>query len=238
MLIVPSVLYYNDRLVPAASSVETHRFVNFSVAHRSRLVTGLLDDLSLQSQSSSTWPILFHSVRGRDLYEIEQSSGLSSWKNNHEAEQIVDWVKFLIQNYGVDSKEIGIMAPYRGQVKSIRSLLRKDDLRTVNVGTVEDYQGAERPIILLSVTRATSKFIKQDKEKAVGLIYQPERFNVAITRAKALLIIVGNPDILKMDLDWREFLAFCQRHGLWFGPSIQPLDCTKKSVLEFSLNLR
>jgi helicase MOV-10 len=239
MLMVPSVIYYQDRLVPAASHSETHRFLNFSLAHRNMSVSfsGLLDELYLDSQSSPSWPILFHSVRGKDYYEIDQSSGLSSWKNNEEALQIADWVQFLTQNYKVDTKKIGIMTPYRGQVASIRSILRKVNLGTVNVGTVEDYQGAERPIILLSVTRATPKFVKKDKEKAIGLVHQPRRFNVAVTRAKALFIIVGNPEVLNLDLDWREYLAFCQRHGLWLGQPIAPLNCTKKSVLESSMNL-
>eukprot|EP00957_Ditylum_brightwellii_P100301 7643726-Ditylum_brightwellii.AAC.1 len=91
---------------------------------------------------------------------------------------------------GVSTQSIGIMAAFRAQVLLIRRLLRSHDLGAVNVGMVEDYQSVER---------------------------EPKRVNVALTRAEKLLIVVGNPKLMKKDKLWGEFLLFCRHYGCWYG---------------------
>ena len=53
---------------------------------------------------------------------------------------------------------------------------------------------------------------------SLGFVANPRRFNVAVTRAQALLIIVGNPDVLSLDSRWRRFLNGVYKNDGWRGP--------------------
>jgi superfamily I DNA and/or RNA helicase len=56
-----------------------------------------------------------------------------------------------------------------------------------------------------------------DVNSGEGLFHQPKRMNVALTRAENLLVVVGNPNIMKDDITWKEWLEFCRANGLWYG---------------------
>ena len=87
------------------------------------------------------WPIHFRGVKGEDKsVAISNYSGTDSWQNASEALTVVEIIDTLIKN-GVQSKRIGAMTPFRGQVILIRKLLRAKFHYDVNVGTIENYQG-------------------------------------------------------------------------------------------------
>ena len=64
-------------------------------------------------------------------------------------------------------------------------------------------------------------FVDSDVEHKLGFIGFGKRFNVAITRAQALLIVVGDPDILKCDYNWRQFLIHCAKKNACVGTLIE-----------------
>lgn len=72
-------------------------------------------------------------------------------------------------------------------------------------------------MIMVSTVRSNQNFISFDINHTLGFVANPRRFNVAITRAKALLIIVGDPIILSLDPMWRKFLNYIHRSGGWRG---------------------
>merc|ERR1711994_572587 len=97
----------------------------------------------------------------------------------------------------IQAKEIGVITPYRRQVQKIRQKLRKDEkTKEVMVGSTEEFQGQERRVIIVSTVRSSPEYVYTDNQYKLGFLKNPKRFNVAITRAKALLIVVGNPHIL------------------------------------------
>jgi hypothetical protein len=69
----------------------------------------------------------------------------------------------------------------------------------VQVGSVEEFQGQERRIILISTVRSSHEHLEFDAKHRLGFLSNPKRFNVSITRAKALVVVVGNPAILMHD---------------------------------------
>ena len=71
--------------------------------------------------------------------------------------------------------------------------LESFDMGSVKVGSVEQFQGQEREVIIVSTVRSTAKHNGFDKTYCLGFLSNPSRFNVAVTRAKSLLIIVGIP---------------------------------------------
>lgn len=130
-------------------------------------------------------------------------------------------------------KEIGVIAPYHAQCLKLRSSLRSV-ADSVKVGSVEEFQGQERKVIIISTVRSSKEFVEYDLRHTLGFVANPRRFNgachavdnvdrlphrlsVAVTRAQALLIVVGNPHVLGLDPLWRSFLNYIHANNGWTG---------------------
>ncbi|KAM3872351.1 putative helicase mov-10-B.1 [Diretmus argenteus] len=168
------------------------------------------------------FPVIFHPVMGLDVRE----SGSPSFFNVAEVEVLMDYLKKLLQSQGkrglprISTKDIGIIAPYRKQVQKIRKALEKvekelkvDNMKDLKVGSVEEFQGQERRVIMVSTVRSSRKYTEIDQKFTLGFVKNEKRFNVAVTRAKALLIVVGNPIVLKEDDAWASFIKYCRDKG-------------------------
>lgn len=99
----------------------------------------------------------------------------------------------------------------------IRELLIELDIELPKISSVEGFQGQERKVIILSTVRCSNTLINEDVKYALGFIASPKRFNVALTRARSLLIIVGNPTTLNLDPYWRSVLTYCIEHNAYTG---------------------
>lgn len=161
------------------------------------------------------WPMAFHKVTGKcTSMVIESFFGSNCWCNHYEARAVVRIIQEVTSS-GVPAYSIGVMAAFRAQVVLIRKLLRAQYLGSVNVGMVEDYQSMEFSVIVLSLTRSNKELVKADVMSGVGLFHQPKRVNVALTRAESMLVVVGNPNIMKEDTAWAQWLEFCKQGGVW-----------------------
>jgi superfamily I DNA and/or RNA helicase len=80
-------------------------------------------------------------------------------------------------------------------------MFRSANLRDVKVGTVDDYQGQEGKVIFLSATvsRRYGFADLSGQAAAVSFIGNPQRFNVALSRAQHMMVVVGDPWVLNMD---------------------------------------
>ncbi len=93
-----------------------------------------------------------------------------------------------------DSIDVGIISPYRAQVQYLKRLIKKYDFfkpyrRLISVNTVDGFQGQERDVILISLVRSND-------EGQIGFLKDLRRMNVAMTRARMKLIILGNKDTM------------------------------------------
>ncbi|TNN76027.1 RNA helicase Mov10l1 [Liparis tanakae] len=161
------------------------------------------------------FPLLFHGVRGTEMREGNNPS----WFNPVEAVQVMIYCCQLAKKIynPVDASDIGIIAPYRKQCEKIRVLLGKVGLSDIKVGSVEEFQGQEFLVIIMSTVRSNESVQSDDLQAALGFLANPKRFNVAITRPKALLLVVGNPHILIKDLCFRALLQYCFINGAYLG---------------------
>jgi hypothetical protein len=147
--------------------------------------------------------------------------------NAHEAVLVNKYVEMLRNKRGgtISSEEIGVISPYRKQVQKLRKLLEAKGSGGVKVGSTEEFQGQERKVIIISAVRSDPQFVEFDALHRLGFLGNPKRFNVAITRAKALLIIIGNPKVLRQDKHWNELLQYCLANKAYTGsPSAQELE--------------
>ena len=104
-------------------------------------------------------------------------------------------------NNGLSEDEIGIISPYADQVKIIQ------DRTPVEVKTVDGFQGREKEIIIISTVRS-------NPDGNIGFLSDLRRLNVAITRAKRKLIIIGNKDTLKHNPTYARLIEFVENQNL------------------------
>ncbi|GAA5889228.1 hypothetical protein JCM8208_007808 [Rhodotorula glutinis] len=198
ILSVPNELWYDNELVSCAPASVTGRLSTWS---------GWPEGIS------HDFPVLFHAVRGED----EREGTSPSYFSVPEVTVVAAYVNALLhQREGLDleEKDIGIISPYRAQVSKIRKAVNRP---AVEVGSTEQYQGAERSVIIISTVRSNEANLAHDARFALGFISHPKRLNVALTRAQAALIVVGNPEVLAADPSWRKFLLHAHEHGGWAG---------------------
>jgi hypothetical protein len=112
-----------------------------------------------------------------DVEGMEQYRGMSTY---NQANLAVD-LRLLnaLQSAGVTPNQIGIITPYKEQQRLLARALRRTDC----IGTVDSYQGQERDLIILDLVRANPR-------REVGFTLQPNRLNVALSRARQKLIIL------------------------------------------------
>ncbi|XP_046583747.1 RNA helicase Mov10l1-like [Haliotis rubra] len=197
ILALPSRLFYFDQLEVVSDPALTHTLCDWDMLPR------------------KNHPVIFHGLRGEDMRETDSPS----WFNPMETVQVVHYLQSLLNNrkYRLTVDDIGIITPYRKQVEKIRLMIDKLDVDMVKVGSVEEFQGQERKAIIISTVRANEKLIGFDLRHTLGFLSNAKRFNVSITRAQALLIIVGNPHVLCQDDKWRSLIRHCVDNGAYVG---------------------
>jgi superfamily I DNA and/or RNA helicase len=103
---------------------------------------------------------------------------------------------------GMAPADVGIVTPYAAQAALVSGLLSRDGaLAGVEVSSVDGFQGREKEAILLSCVRCNSR-------RHVGFLGDARRLNVAITRPRSALILVGHCHTLEAHPTWRPYLAF------------------------------
>lgn len=149
--------------------------------------------------------VLFYSVLG----EQQRSSSNPSWLNPKEAEVVLDLLE-KFQMFGIPQEDIGVISPYAGQVRYLRDIMEKRQMTAYKVGSVEEFQGQERPIIILTTVRSSKEHFQFDREFNLGFVHNPKRMNVALSRAQSLLIIVGDSVTLEVDSLWKRLITYCR----------------------------
>ncbi|MCM1029374.1 MAG: AAA domain-containing protein [Pseudoflavonifractor sp.] len=139
------------------------------------------------------------SLEGSDPFVEEIASGSFGRINKAEAELTVKVLHDYVSRIGVrrildESIDFGIISPYRAQVHYLRRLLKHEPwarrLRhLISVNTVDGFQGQERDVILLSLVRSNDSH-------SIGFLRDLRRMNVAITRTRHKLFIIGSVDTL------------------------------------------
>ncbi|XP_051890987.1 putative helicase MOV-10 isoform X2 [Pristis pectinata] len=202
ILKIPNELFYEEELQNHADPIISNSYCQWEYLPKKK------------------FPLIFHGVLGQDQREEKSPS----FFNVDEIDLVLFYLKNLLTNQGkkglakISPKEIGVIAPYRKQVEKIRKAINvvdrelkaMDDIKELKVGSVEEFQGQERKVIIISTVRSSSDYLQIDENFNLGFLKNPKRFNVALTRAKALLIVIGNPIILTKDPNWNKFLDHCK----------------------------
>ncbi|MCJ1437606.1 hypothetical protein MMC27_006993 [Xylographa pallens] len=197
ILAVPSALFYHDTLTACAPPPSSPTVASWPGWRGRR------------------WPVLFVANPSAD----ERAPHAHGWYNAGEARLAVALAASLVA-HGVPQRDICVMSPFRAQVQMLRQALRGAapvSLRDVSVGPTEAFQGLESRVVILCTTRQRARFLAEDRAQRAGVVGEPKRLNVALTRAREGLIVVGDAGLLARDERWRVWVGFCRRNGLWEG---------------------
>ncbi|XP_039921564.1 protein ZGRF1 isoform X3 [Hirundo rustica] len=213
----PVVLRTQYRCHPALSAIASELFYGGN----------LVDGISEEDRTPLLeWlpTLCFYSVHGMEQIERD-----NSFYNMAEAHFTVKLIQSLIAS-GIEGAAIGVITLYKSQMYKIQNLLsgvhsEAFEVKPVQVSTVDAFQGAEREVIVLSCVR-TRQF---------GFIDSERRMNVALTRAKRHLLIVGSLPCLSRNRLWGRVIHHCRgwENGLQQASQCeQQLNDILKSYLE------
>ena len=155
-------------------------------------------------------PVSWIDTSELDLQEKAVAEGTGRL-NTGEAELLVRDLKNYMERIGIrrileEHIDFGVISPYRAQVHYLRHLLKKEPFfrpcrRLITVHTVDGFQGQERDVIMISLVRANEK-------GQIGFLRDLRRMNVAITRARMKLLILGEAVTLTRNPFYRELYEY------------------------------
>ena len=155
-------------------------------------------------------PVSWIDTSELDLQEKAVAEGTGRL-NTGEAELLVRELKNYMERIGIrrileEHIDFGVISPYRAQVHYLRHLLKKEPFfrpcrRLITVHTVDGFQGQERDVIMISLVRANEK-------GRIGFLRDLRRMNVAITRARMKLLILGEAVTLTRHPFYRELYEY------------------------------
>ena len=152
---------------------------------------------------------LFPSVEFIDTagcgYAEQESEENSSRSNPEEAHLLMRHFNQLKLDLS-DRSSVGVISPYRGQIDILSDLFNDEKMVTVN--TIDSFQGQERDVIYLSLVRSNDR-------SEIGFLKDYRRMNVAMTRARMKLVVIGDSATLGNDSFYSDFLDFAEKLGAY-----------------------
>jgi len=188
--------FYNNELI-ADESVSAQVLVN--------------DENSMLSKS-----IEFIDTAGCNFDEIQNPETLSYF-NPKEGDVLFKHIQQLLIEYGqqelLPAISIGIISPYKEQREWLKDNIVEIDfdktkLESLSVKTIDGFQGEERDVIYISLVRSNEK-------QEIGFLNDLRRMNVAITRAKKKLVVIGDSSTIGASKFYNSFLEYCEKHGAY-----------------------
>lgn len=197
LLAIPSNLFYNGKLEALAPESVANPFQDFGDMGEAGFPLLLCDIPHGEERSKLDTPSFFN------LDECHAIASLAKGILNCKSKDKIN---------PLHTGEISVITPFRAQVLALRTVLRGANLGGINVGVVEDFQGQEAKVVFISTVltrnhqrwkQAPSSTSGEDTEdnssgvQRLSFLHDPKSFNVAITRAHALCVIVGHAAYLE-----------------------------------------
>lgn len=185
--------FYEGRLT-AADSVKAHTLEDF------QLDINLFDN-NLTEILDPHEPVTFGDTSGRDAAE-RTKQGSTSKENPEEALLVNQMVDNLLRS-GRRAEDIAVISPYKDQVDLLD---RKIDTEDLEIKSVDGFQGREKEVVIISLTRS-------NKKNTIGFLGDVRRLNVSLTRAKRKLIVVGDSSTVSSHEVYARFIGYVRENG-------------------------
>ncbi|KAF8694890.1 hypothetical protein HU200_037991 [Digitaria exilis] len=191
----------------------------------------LLDGAAMAEKSASfhdndcLGPYMFFDVAdGRE--HCGRNAATQSLCNEFEASAALEILTYLKNRYPLEfsSRKIGIITPYRSQLSLLRSKFTSffgpEIVAEMEINTVDGFQGREVDILVLSTVRASNSSDDRHhtgEARSIGFVADVRRMNVALTRARLSLWIVGNARTLRSNSHWDSLVQNAQERNLFIS---------------------
>lgn len=208
-------------------------YENKLIAHES-----VAEHVLVNNHGGEYLPLIFYDTAGFGMFEeISKQTNSSliiddqSKSNEGEAGVIIAHLQELInQGFITDPSQLAIITPYNAQVNLIKEQLQLSDINKIfkvediEIGSVDGFQGREKEAILFSFVRSSPEGNLRDKDDAtksvIGFLADVRRTNVALTRAKRHLCIVGDSGTLNRFSAYNRLIEYLEEHAdIRFPPS-------------------
>jgi len=136
----------------------------------------------------------------------EARHGAGAVSNAAEASLAADVVAGLLRGGDVGPGAVAVVSPYARQCEAVRAALAARGAADVRVGTVDAFQGQETDVVVFSAARS-------NPDGRLGFVGDPRRLNVAVTRARRGLVVVGDGATLARSRPWAALLESCRGRG-------------------------
>jgi superfamily I DNA and/or RNA helicase len=153
-----------------------------------------------------TGPWIFLDTAGTGLTESDADHDMST-SNPGQAKRTAAEVQRLIER-GVSPTQVAAITPYAAQVRLLRDLLAPQVAEGLEIGTVDGFQGREKEAIVLDLVRS-------NPQGQIGFLADVRRTNVAITRARSFLLVIGDSATLAGHEYYKNLIEFAQATGAW-----------------------
>lgn len=161
-----------------------------------------LDTLPGVEQAPETVePLLFIDTAGKG-FEERLEPGSESRYNAEEAQLVLSELKKMLA-LGVPAKDIAVISPYSAQVRLLSSLSPDP---SVEIDSVDGFQGREKELVIVSLVRS-------NLEGELGFLNDTRRMNVAMTRARRKLIVIGESSTLSSLKFYKDFIRYAEETG-------------------------
>ncbi|XP_055344641.1 regulator of nonsense transcripts 1 homolog [Paramacrobiotus metropolitanus] len=221
-----SQITYEDQLVDdgcvlrrASASTVLDRIFKYSTQHRVNKKRAFLNANGFSRRVTGDIPMVFV-----DLAHNDELSGIgTSFVNMGEAHVIARLVANILHKDEADATmkpspdNIGLITFYNGQRSQLRiDLQRHADAHSlphvdIEINSVDGFQGREKDIIILSCVRSSETYMGR---RTLGFTDDKRRLNVALSRAKKALIIVGNSEVFEHSELWQQYFQYIPREPL------------------------
>ncbi|MCC7454461.1 MAG: hypothetical protein IT222_09865, partial [Crocinitomix sp.] len=115
----------------------------------------------------------------------------------------INLIQQRLETLEISERSIGIISPYRLQINKLREVFPD---QKITIQTIDGFQGQEKEVIILSLVRS-------NKINVIGFLKDYRRMNVAMTRAKLKLIVIGDSSTLGKDRFYEDFLNYVEKNG-------------------------
>lgn len=198
--------FYNEKYITKLNQTNRSDLkllkVNNEMFYDNELTSNVKTSAKLLNYFGVKRPIIFEPIKGFEKQEEQSPSRC----NPIEALACLRYV-YRLQKGGMKPENIGIITPYKLQVEKLKYAFARCRLQSCKIGSVEEFQGDERQVIIISTVRTIVGKRGKNMSDKFDFLFQNTRFNVATSRAKYMNILIGDPDILKLDTCWRNYIA-------------------------------
>lgn len=191
-----NLTFYENKLI-ADSSVAQGKLIN--------------DDNDVVNRT-----IEFVDTAGCGFTEAQNPESLS-YSNKQEADLLFKHLRTVVESYSqykdADPITVGIISPYKEQVEWMKEeygsyALGSEKILHLSIKTIDGFQGEERDVIYISLVRSND-------DQEIGFLSDLRRMNVALTRAKKKLVVIGDSATIGSNPYYKQFIEYCEASGFY-----------------------